>query len=416
MSRDATLIPIRGRAELGPVALAVECGDRRVLLDGGTGGRGSDEWVDGLGEIDGVWVSHAHFDHCGALGELWKGRPRLDAAATPATARLVERALTEHPDCDSTRAADVRAGFRTVRTRESFEFPSIRSPRESGFRARVHPAGHLLGAAMLALEVGGERLVYTGDFCLHDQFLVGGADLEPLASTDVGTLVMEGVLATDETADDIEYARELDRLVEWCTEGAGPVLVAAQASGEAVEFAAALEAGGAEVAVDDSLEPVLETYSASLEQSLPEGRPESEVAAHLRGGGAAVAPGDQFDGGTASNRLAGRILGSEEARLAVANRAYASTPAGKLMEAESGDRLRAFEGNPTKSAAARRFTLPAHAPRHQLVEAVGRLDPERAVLVHGRESRLQALRRALRDAGFEGPVEIPRNGERVELG
>jgi len=415
MSPTPSLLPIRGGAELGPVALQLDCGDLRVLLDCGASAGAAANWVEEVDGVDGVWVSHAHYDHCGGLPDMWEGRPRLDCVATPATARLAGAILEHHPDAGTDRASDLGAGIRRVGSGSSFEFPKIRSPRSSGLAARAAAAGHVLGAAMLSVDVAGHRLAYTGDFCLHDQKVVSGADLEALGDGRIDTLVMEGVLATDDEADDADYSRSLEQLVDWCVCRDGPVLVAAQASGEAVELAAALAEASDEVCVESSLEPVLGAYRHAKHLASLDVRPEPELAATLADGGVAVAPADQFDVDTPSNRLAGGILEREDARIATTNRAYESTPAGALFDAAPGDRLRSFESAPVKRAEARRFVVPTHAPRRQLLRTVEHLDPGSVVLVHGRESRLHALRRALRDAGFDRPISVLERGERFEL-
>jgi putative mRNA 3-end processing factor len=83
------------------------------------------------------FISHAHTDHM-ARHEL--------AFCTPATAALYQR----------------RYGARPTRAMP------MGQPLEMGsFRLTAHPAGHVFGSAMLLVDDGHERLLYTGDFKLR---------------------------------------------------------------------------------------------------------------------------------------------------------------------------------------------------------------------------------------------------------
>ncbi|MEX2172717.1 MAG: MBL fold metallo-hydrolase RNA specificity domain-containing protein [Pirellulaceae bacterium] len=102
------------------------------------------------------FISHAHADHT-ARHEL--------SLCTPATAALVER----------------RYGnkfFRPLPLGETYEL--------GGIRLTTHAAGHVLGSAMLLVDDGAQRLLYTGDFKLRAS-LTAEAAAPPTADV----LVME---------------------------------------------------------------------------------------------------------------------------------------------------------------------------------------------------------------------------------
>ncbi len=82
------------------------------------------------------FISHAHTDHM-ARHEL--------AFCTPATAALYQK----------------RFGARPTRS-----MPLGEAVELGAFRLETHPAGHVFGSAMLLVDDGRERLLYTGDFKL----------------------------------------------------------------------------------------------------------------------------------------------------------------------------------------------------------------------------------------------------------
>ncbi len=403
------------------MAIEVRAGGSRLLLDCGVGGEGGEEWVGEVDELDGVWVSHAHLDHCGALPELLEGRPFLGGWASAATRRLMETTLPARDGVDAQRAADLADAIDPVPTRRFVDLGA------GELRVMAFRAGHVLGARSLAVEIAGEpthRLLYTGDFCCHDQPVVAGARLP---ATDAGfaidTLVMEGVLATDRRADESDLEAEWGRFAAFADGPAG-ALVAVSPVGEAIEAVGALAGAESKVVVERSLRPVFEVYARSagsdeLVSDPSEGAryaSEADLSAAVDAGATVVAPGDQLQPRTPAGRLARRILGREEARIAVLNRAYRSRFAGRLLEAEPGEEFSGPAGSASPlRASIEHFVVPNHAPRWQLVATVEALEPERVLLVHGRESHLQTLRRALGEAGYGGEVVVPANREAVVL-
>jgi Cft2 family RNA processing exonuclease len=102
------------------------------------------------------FISHAHYDHM-AAHEL--------AFCTPATAALYQQ----------------RMGPRRVRP-----MPFGEALHWSGIELSTHPAGHVFGSAMLLVNDGQQRLLYTGDFKLRDSFTA-----EPARPPRADVLVME---------------------------------------------------------------------------------------------------------------------------------------------------------------------------------------------------------------------------------
>src|SRR4030095_13717878 len=101
---------------------------------------------------------HAHTDHM-ARHEL--------AFCTPATAALYQQ----------------RYGTRPTRP-----MPLGQTVDLGACRLTAHPAGHVFGSAMLLVDDGHERLLYTGDFklaasCTAEQAFPPRADVLVLGST-----------------------------------------------------------------------------------------------------------------------------------------------------------------------------------------------------------------------------------------
>jgi metallo-beta-lactamase family protein len=148
-------------------------------------------------DIGAVLLTHAHLDHSGYLPLLVKEGFRGKVWATPATRDLAQILL---PDSGHIQEADAdfanRHGFskhapalplytedeahrslklfRTVPMGQAFE------PLE-GWVARFSGAGHILGAASILLEVGGRRILFSGDLGRPDDALMLAPEPPPAA-------------------------------------------------------------------------------------------------------------------------------------------------------------------------------------------------------------------------------------------
>ncbi len=409
-----------GASELSANAFVLEALGVRVLLDAGAPQQRPPGWVDQIARPEVCWISHVHWDHMGALAGLRERFPRLACLSTPTTRRLAGPALALG-GVEQARARALGSQLQALPSRQYFELSRLSdNPQAEKFRLMAFPAGHIPGAAMLLVEIDRGptrpfRLLYTGDFCGHDQPLCPGA-LFPRTGADFGVdvLVMEGVLATNKACDQVRYAEQLDVLVEAVADTRGPVLVGVATVGSAFSVVEALREAGQAPLVHEMIAPVLQAAGVPADDL----RFGSDAACEraLGAGGVVVAPGEQFDRSSAAGRLVGGVVERPQALVAVINRAHASSVAGRLVGARRGDTLRLGGRAVAVRARIEHVLLPNHAPRRQLIAAVDALAPERVVLVHGHRSQLFSLKRAIARAGYAGPIDVPDNAVDLMVG
>lgn len=188
---------------------------------------GTDIFVDSRRSRDRGIVTHAHSDHVGRH-KRW--------VASPATAALCARRWG---------AADLEV--------HEFHAPW----EEHGARVTLLPAGHMLGSAMVLVERGGTRALYTGDFRLS-----ASATAEPCAPVAADVLIMECTFGDpryrfpdrlevmDQLCDFVEQTLALDAV---------PVLYA-YSLGKAQEVARLLTQRGIRVWLPDQAWSMLEIY------------------------------------------------------------------------------------------------------------------------------------------------------------
>ncbi|MFA5678261.1 MAG: MBL fold metallo-hydrolase [Pseudomonas sp.] len=155
--------------------------------------------------IDAVVLTHAHLDHCGYLPRLVLDGFDGEIYATAASRDVAElilldsawlqekdaeyanrKGFTKHkPARPLYRVVDAERTlkhFRTVSWHKSVELPG-------GAQIRMRRAGHILGAATVQVDIGGQRIVFTGDLgrygdrVMHDPEPVTEADYIVIEST-----------------------------------------------------------------------------------------------------------------------------------------------------------------------------------------------------------------------------------------
>ncbi|CAB3815002.1 MBL fold metallo-hydrolase RNA specificity domain-containing protein [Achromobacter dolens] len=154
-------------------------------------------------DIDAVVLSHAHLDHSGYLPRLVRDGFQGPVHCSHATLDLcrlllLDSAHLQEADADYLNrhnlsshkpalplytVADAQRAIAALRPQE-FE-TAIELP--GGCRARLHRAGHILGASIVELEYPGGRLVFSGDLGRHGDPLMPA----PLPIPQADYLVLE---------------------------------------------------------------------------------------------------------------------------------------------------------------------------------------------------------------------------------
>lgn len=149
------------------------------------------------GQIGAVVLTHAHIDHSGHLPLLVKEGFHGKAWCTPATRDLCHILLPDsghlqeedaayanrkgfsrhQPALPLYTEADARASLRAL---HGVPLHQVFEPLR-GWQVRLSGAGHILGAASVLIEVGGRRLLFSGDLGRPDDALMHAPEAPPEA-------------------------------------------------------------------------------------------------------------------------------------------------------------------------------------------------------------------------------------------
>jgi Cft2 family RNA processing exonuclease len=414
-----------GGSEIGANSYLLSTGDHDLLLDCGIHPK-----IDGPEALprlemlrrapQGVVVSHAHIDHCGAVPQFMKLFPEAECFATQPTVSIMDRMLHNSVSVMETLGNERGVeGYplythgdvdRAIRRCYGLSLDKEFAPAwESVFRLRFHHAGHVLGSAAIIAEAPGHRLLYTGDICVTDQELLGGwTDLDE--TLEIDTLVMESTRGTHDSSNDRTYGKEVRHLARALAEVlncGGVALVPSFALGRMQELLNAIARMQEEGVVPD-----VPVYGSGLGRAVYEIY--NRFQEYLQED-ATLRPLDQFDHvGDVWDPSVRRDLLSEPAIIvATSGMMVENTPSAmiamdmvqqprhgiffvgyldpdtlgyKVLHAELGDELIYEHGGvptPMLLDNRQRFHFSAHAPREELCAIIDRVRPKNVVFVHG---------------------------------
>ncbi|MEM3852436.1 MAG: MBL fold metallo-hydrolase [Methanomassiliicoccales archaeon] len=402
-----------GADEVGGLAIGMEDGFGRIIVDYGLIPRDPPVYPLEAEPADEILLTHAHVDHSGMIPWL-VSRYRVPVHGTPPTmdvGRLLmldslkvarmEGYFEPYDDEDVQLTMEL---FRTEHFDRSFEI--------NGTEFVPRKAGHIPGAAMF--EIHSEKTVLvTGDIHTRESQLVDGA---VVPKSDV--LIIESTYAGREHPDRAETEQRLREKVEEIVNRGGQAILPAFAVGRTQELLMILEKTGLEIWVDGMGKKINRIYEKSrryvrsaealhraclkaYEVETNDDRMRSSRAEVI------VTTSGMLDGGPALGYIE-RIKNDPKSGIIIS---------GFQVEESNGYRLLTtgyleINGVLEKiECEVQRYDLSAHAGHSDLVEFVERSNPETVILVHGEGERRGKLAEALDGR----KVLMPSKGEVVEI-
>ena len=198
-----SITPLGGESGIGASCFVISYKGYHVMLDCGINVNKYnddaypllDEWNNG---IDAIIISHAHIDHSGGVAKAHAMWPDADIITTAPTKIFIKYLLADmakvsngisddHEIMNISIAKDVMLDtLNCIVTANYGEWINIGGRIDM----RLHPAGHIVGAAMIELVIDGKTILYTGDFCNYSQMLTGNYSLSELPA-DIDYLITE---------------------------------------------------------------------------------------------------------------------------------------------------------------------------------------------------------------------------------
>lgn len=450
------IIPLGGAEEVGASSTIVEFGKSRLLVDAGIriGEQGSNQLPDlsrlkdEAGPLDGIFLTHAHMDHSGALPLVHMAYPNVPIFMTPATAavvrillsdslRIMEDRYLQESELPLYPPEAVESCLGCIRP-IPFDFPiTSLSGEVSGI---FHPAGHILGASSISLMGRSGSVLLSGDISLTEQRTVP-AMLPPHIEHDV--VIVESTYGDRIHAHRPTQESNLIRTVADVIESGGKVLFPAFAVGRAQEVILILQDAIARrelpvvpIFVDGLVQAVCDAYSRfptylqqHLRSSLGRGNnPFFPAQGHtirirsprqreqvIQGGPCCIIASSGMMTGGPSAFYAKHLVADRRNMIAITGYQDEEAPGRRLLDlAEAhpsqrhwwiGDRM-----YPVRCRV-ERYSLSAHADSFEIAGLVRQMSPSQGVvLVHGEGDARESLASTV-DNWVGCNVLLPNNGE-----
>ena len=228
-----------GCEEVGRSAIAVQCGERNILLDYGVM---MDHEVGfpvhiSPKDIDAVFLSHAHLDHTGST-PIFYIRGKIPTYGVEPTFEQTELLIKDFIHLTGYYLPFEFLDLESMMA-HCIDLPHRKQIAAGNANVSLLNAGHIPGSSQVLIESEGKRLLYTGDFNTSQTQLLVGAEQD---YEDLDAVVIESTYAEDDHPDRKKMEEEFVQRASEIVENRGTALVPAFGVGRSQEILCVLEA------------------------------------------------------------------------------------------------------------------------------------------------------------------------------
>ncbi len=384
-----------GAREVGRASIAVRYRGRVLLLDAGVNFDEEDRPIFARTvpprDVDGIVLTHAHLDHIGTAPAYYitYQPPLIATKPTLDMARLMWAdflklngyySLYEEGEVKRALEAAVHARY----------YSPIRVGED--FVVTLFPAGHIPGSAMVLVEVGGRRILYTGDVNTIYTKLMEPARVDGMPEVDL--MIMEATYGSSTHPPRRVMEERLVAIVEEVVDRGGTVLIPAFSisRGQEVMMILAERDLGVDVAVDGMIRQVTDVFleNPSYIRNVDLLARAKEEFHFVQGWqdrrrvwkrpGVIIASAGMLKGGPSLYYLK-KLMGNPRNAIVMVSFQAPGTPGRRILEegvfAETEEPVR---------ARVEWLDLSSHADKRGLLELVARVRPKRVMIVHSEGS------------------------------
>lgn len=408
-----------GAGEVGRSAFLLK-DEKNILLDyGAKNGTPRLEYPLIPSKVDAVVVSHAHFDHTGALPIIYDTEFPI-AFGTKPTKDLSELLLEDSLGISKKQGIKPKYSKMQMKNylRRYMSYDYNSEIDFANYTISFKDAGHITGSAISVIEKNhnGKRLVYTGDFKLQPQILQKGGEI-----VDSDILMIESTYATRSHPDRGELIKKFIEDVKATLDNGGTALVPVFAVGRAQEIIAILYQHGL---IDYTYMDGMAKKASEIVMKYPEFTPNRELL--LRAMKNCNWIGEHYDRTAAMERpsvivtTAGMLNGgpvlhyitklNENSRIMLTGYQVEGTNGRLLLDKHPLD---IDDQKILVNTPATYYDFSAHASKEDIYNYVRESNPETVICIHGDKQNTESLAETLKLEGFD--AHAPKYGEKMHL-
>lgn len=188
------LVPIDGTDTIGASSYYLEVDDNKILFDCGSRNSGLEkyprfdvlyDYMNTPKEIDMVVLSHAHYDHMGALPYVSDITSSNTTFLSTKTTKELSRLQLVGMDriCTNKESERIKTAKRIKAEQALDKIREISIMKKQKFKnaeITLIPAGHMPGASMTYVETANHKVLYTGDFSFDSMNEINKIKLDSL--------------------------------------------------------------------------------------------------------------------------------------------------------------------------------------------------------------------------------------------
>jgi metallo-beta-lactamase family protein len=211
-------------------SLLIDCG----MFQGADAKERDQEKIEfSLEGVQGLVVTHVHLDHVGRIPYLVAAGFNGPIYCTPPTAKLLPLMLEDAMRVGVTRNKRLIERFLSDLRKHIRPLPYHRwHALDGGIKLRLAPAGHVLGSAIVEVEHGAERFVFSGDLGSRCQPLLK----DPVSPERADFLVLESTYGNRNHVGREQRAQQLEKILCHTLENKGVTIIPAFSVGRTQEL------------------------------------------------------------------------------------------------------------------------------------------------------------------------------------
>lgn len=441
--------------EIGASCHGLRCGDEMVVVDSGLHPKqkGYDampphELLEGH-NVTSIVLTHSHLDHVGTIPALQLQFPDAELFLTPACYDLADALLHNSVNVMTSQGRELQIPEYPLFTHNQIDevqdrwqqrdYNRLFSATEN-IEMYFQDAGHVMGSCTASVYYEGKKILFTGDVQTADQTLIKGADIRP--EGDFDALVMETTRGASPRPEGFTREKEEERFAQAISDGlnaGGAVLIPVFAMGKTQEvltmiyqFKALGMIPNAPVHMGGLSTKMTTIYDRHAKRTRRKAvgfkiLRDMDVKVARKGKRSPLLPrageiyclsSGMMSENTVSNIFARSFIDKPENSLLFVGYADPETPAGKIKEASTGDRIaldeKRYRDIPLKCVV-EDFDFSGHAPREDLIEIARGTGAKKIFLTHGDAEAREWFQQELTLAMPDSEIIIPSVGERFMI-
>src|SRR5579875_360250 len=406
-----------GAQEIGRNAIEIDHDNSSLLLDYGASFNSTVDFAMPvqIKKLKGIICSHAHLDHTAGFPLIYSSSlaPPLfiNSTTLDLTNLLIQdfiKISKNKLQFDSTVLPLINEKARIIEDHSEFHIDD--------FFVKVVSAGHIPGSWVTFIEVGGKKILYTGDINVYDSFLLKGAEK---INEDVDLMICESTYAC---LNHIPRARLIEELVNRSLEvldNGGNVLIPSFSVGRSQEIACMFTKNNVDypIYMDGMARTASEIilnhpesvrdYSL-LKESLSKvkiinGKKDRKEA--LEEPSVIISPAGMLKGGAATYYIS-RIIKEPKNAVFFVGYLAKDTPGREMLEKRI---FQSEKGQEPVKSDLDWFGISSHADMKGLIDYIRAINPEKLVLIHGEPFRMLEMSKIVeQELGLD--CILPNNG------